>query len=79
MIWYPPYSEDPDPEEAEGAAEYTHAMFEAFEEAAAKYPDYAAEATSSVRRGVTSEGPRSLPQGLSERWREREAGLHPQH
>jgi hypothetical protein len=42
MIWYPPYHEDPDPEEeAEEAAEYAQAMFEAAEEAAAKYPGHA--------------------------------------
>jgi hypothetical protein len=41
MIWYPPYYEDPDPEEeAKEMAEYPQLLFEALEEAAEKYPDH---------------------------------------
>lgn len=53
MIWYPPYYEDPDPEEeeAEEAAEYAQVMFEAAEEAAAKYSDHAINAHLPVSGG----------------------------
>jgi hypothetical protein len=44
MIWYPPYYEDPDPEEeAKEMAEYPQLLFEGLEEAAAKYPDHVAD------------------------------------
>jgi hypothetical protein len=53
MIWYPPYYEDPDPEEeAEEVEEYAQAMFEAAEEAAVRYPGHSVGVFLPNKKGV---------------------------
>ena len=56
MIWYPPHYGDPDPEEEAEAAEYPQVMFEAMEEAAAKYPGHAVEVHLPSKKGDHKRG-----------------------
>jgi hypothetical protein len=51
MIWCQPYDEDLVPEQAGEAADYSQAMFEALDEAAAKFPGHAAEAHLPNEKG----------------------------